>query len=261
MIPNILHQTWKSKTEMPERFRFWRESFPQLNPDLEIRLYDDADNRALLAETFPQLLELYDIFPKEIFRVDFIRPVYLYKYGGYYADLDFQCLEPLTAINKSRDIVIGRMGTDETYWHSVPNAFMASTPNQAFWVGYLAHCVQWWKGLRDKPDIADRPEFVTGPVVLRANTLLYLHQRKTFKQAIHEFVAECALDLDPEALEYGRLTVLPGHILYPLNWKDQIHRKFIGQMTEEKRLYSIAEAKELFPSSVAATYWTHSWRD
>lgn len=48
-----------------------------MKPELEIRLCDDADNRALLAETFPQLLELYDIFPKEIFRVDFIRPVYL----------------------------------------------------------------------------------------------------------------------------------------------------------------------------------------
>ena len=127
MIPDILHQTWKSKTDIPEQFRLWRQSFAALNPDTEIRLYDDADNRALLAGTFPGLLPIYDSFPAEIFRCDYIRAIYLYKYGGYYADLDFQCLAPLDALEKWKgDVIVGQMGTDDSHRHSIPNAFMAS---------------------------------------------------------------------------------------------------------------------------------------
>ncbi len=259
MIPAILHQTWKSKTQLPESFRHWRASFLELNPGFEFPLYDDADNRALLAQVFPQLLPLYDSFPREIFRADFIRPVYLYRSGGFYADLDFQCLAPLASLAGAHDIVLGRMGSDESYPHSIPNALMASAAGQAFWIGYLAHCMSQWRALQSRPWIAGHPEFVTGPVVLRAAALLYVHRRELFRTIVCRFIHACALDLDAQALGYGELALLPAHMLYPLNWHDDAHRQFKGEAAQRNILYGIPEAQRLFPRSVAVTWWAHSW--
>lgn len=260
MIPEVLHQTWKSKTALPERFRCWRESFLELNPRFEFRLYDDADNRALLAETFPQLLPLYDSFPREIFRADFIRPVYLYRFGGFYADLDFQCLAPLSQLNAgSPDIVLGRMGTDDSFAHSIPNAFMAAAPNQAFWIGYLAHCMLAWQAQHARARIVERPERVTGPVVLHATVALYLYESDKFRELVRQFIRATALDLDAGELAWGDLDLLPGHVLYPVNWKDNIHREFIAAAERRSAPHTVAEARELFPGSIAVTYWAHSW--
>lgn len=259
MIPAILHQTWKSKTALPEPFRHWRASFLELNPGFEFPLYDDADNRALLAQVFPPLLPLYDSLPREIFRADFIRPVYLYQFGGFYADLDFQCLAPLAGLAGSHDLLLGRMGSDDSFAHSIPNALMASTPRQAFWIGYLAHCVAQWKALQSSPRIEARPELVTGPVVLRVAALRYTQQRDLFDKIVRRFINACALDVDADALGQGELALLPAPVLYPLNWKDEAHRRFMGATARRNLLPDIPQARRLFPGSVAVTWWAHSW--
>jgi mannosyltransferase OCH1-like enzyme len=260
VIPAILHQSWKSKTDLPEPFRHWRSSFLELNPGFEFPLYDDADNRALLEQVFPQLLPVYDAFPREIFRADFIRPVYLYRFGGFYADLDFQCLAPLAGLGGAHGIVLGRMGSDESFPHSIPNALMASPAGQAFWIGYLAHCVAQWRVMQQRPGIAARPEFVTGPAVLRTAVLLYLQQRELFAKIVRGFIGRCALELDADALEYAELALLPAHVMYPLNWKDEQHRQFMGATVRRNVLHDVPEARRLFPRSVAVTWWAHSWR-
>ena len=55
-------------------------------------------------------------------------------YGGIYADLDVECLKPLDEVLAEGDIVVGRMGSDFTNPHSIPNATMASKARQAFWL-------------------------------------------------------------------------------------------------------------------------------
>src|SRR5512139_267642 len=260
MIPNILHQTWKSKTDIPEKFRHWRQSFFDLNPDLDYRFYDDADNRALLESCMPQLLDLYDSFPSEIFRVDMIRAVYLFKFGGFYADMDFQCLAPLAKMARSDiAIVLGRMGTIATFPHSIPNALMGSEPGEGFWLGYLAEIERTWHRLRDREGIEKRPEYVTGPVVLKHSVGRYRLQMNQFRKDVLDFAREKRIPLDKE-IPFGRMAVVPPHILYPISWKDQVHRWFLRMASEENLLYSIEEARKMFPHSVAVTYWSASWQ-
>ena len=62
-----------------------------------------------------------------------------------------------------------------------------------------------------------------------------------------------------DALKISKLVVLPGHILYPINWNDKIHQAFRTSVLEKKKVFSIAEARVLFPASLAVTYWSHSW--
>lgn len=261
MIPYILHQTWKSKTELPDRFRAWQNSFLAMNPGLELRFYDDADNRALLEQVFPQLLPLYDSFRREIFRVDFIRPVYLFTAGGFYADMDVQCLKPLDMMKlEQRDLLLGRMGTDVDFLHSVPNAVMASAPGEAFWLAYMAEIEAAWESRRADAEIDERPEYVTGPVMLRQTVFRYLRDPEETRRYVLAFIARHGLAIDAAELKFSELTLVPGHVLYPINWADRIHRLFLNPRNRAGKMLSAEQAKLLFPNSVAVTYWTHSWK-
>lgn len=258
-IPHLLHQTWKSKTDIPQNYAFWSSSFLECNPGLEVRLYDDRDNRALLAETFPGLLPLYDAFPREIFRADFIRPVYLFRFGGAYADMDYQCLQPLVEVfSADSAIVLGLMGKTDFHINSIPNALMFSRPGQGFWLGYLALIEEAWSAEPDKQG-ARRPDLVTGPVVLRRAVFLYRADRAAFRRLVEEFIARHGLGLELSALEFGEVFILPGGVFYPLDWNNPEHFHFKADMLQLGRLYSVAQAREMFPGSLAVTYWTHSW--
>jgi mannosyltransferase OCH1-like enzyme len=241
---------------------YWQASFLRHNPGIDYRFYDDSDNRSLIEEVLPGLLPFYDSLPREIFRVDFVRPVYMLKHGGFYADMDFQCLAPLARIGAARaDVLLGKMGSNDAFPHCLPNAFLASRPNQGFWLGYLALIEEAWAELKAREDIADKPEFVTGPVVLRKAARHYLTDRAGFRDKVMDFIERNDLSVDKAALEFGRLSILPSHILYPINWFDQIHARFLRQIKGpggQIRLED-AEARELFPGSVAVTFWTRSW--
>src|ERR1700755_3694858 len=90
-----IFQTWKSKTSLPDNFRYWHSTIVGKNPDFAVTLWDDADNRNFIAGNFPWFLSIYDQLPAEIYRVDCVRYFYLYAYGGFYIDLDTECLAPL----------------------------------------------------------------------------------------------------------------------------------------------------------------------
>ena len=95
MIPKIFHQTWKSK-ELSEPLISYCRSWKRFNPDCEYRLYDDADCLALVRAEFPHLANLYEALPLAILRADFFRYLAIYRFGGLYADVDMECLQPLS---------------------------------------------------------------------------------------------------------------------------------------------------------------------
>ena len=261
MIPRILHQTWKTRDNFPENFAQWSSSFALTNPELERKIYDDNDNREIVKAFAPALLGLYDEFPREIFRADFVRPMYLFFQGGLYADLDFQCLQSLDPIlkNPSLDLILGRMGTDINFIHSIPNAFMASSANQAFWIGYLA-AIEWaWNSKKNIKSIENQPEHVTGPAILRELVSIYSRQPDQFKKMILIFIQKKKLKINPDQLKFSKLTLLPSHLLYLINWNDLLHKAFRINTMKQQKIFSLAEARILFPTSLAVTYWAHSW--
>ena len=260
-IPHILHQSWKSKTDLPDNFRQWRQSFFDLNSGIENRFYDDADNRALVEECFPKLLHIYDSFPKEIFRVDFVRPIYLFRFGGIYADLDFQCLADLTRSGlRDRQIVLGRMGEDASFPHSIPNAFMASRPGEVFWIGYLAAIERCWAVLKANSAVNARPEWVTGPVVLHQLIALYRNDRARFRAMVKRFLSRHPPESAPARLREGRISIYAAPALYPLNWKNKEHRALLLRLKAKPSPPDTEEACRMFPGSLAVTYWSYSWK-
>jgi mannosyltransferase OCH1-like enzyme len=233
-FPKRIFQTWKNKSP-PKKMAYWAETWRLHNPDYEYVLWDDADNRRLVSEKFPWFLQTYDGYDVEIKRADAIRYMFLYTYGGIYADLDFECLKPFDSLLEEYsgyDIILGRMESSSgpsAKWHSsnnIPNAIMISKPGCSFWIRVLQRMVM-------KAAVSGgqgRPEVETGPIVLKE---------------VYSFAWT------------DSIKVLPSSVLYPISWATDEEERLVALNSDEHSLTQAMKIK--YPSAYAVTYWAHSW--
>jgi len=263
MIPRAVFQTWKSKDRLPAKFAFWSSTWVERNPGFRHVLWDDADNRSFVAEKFPWFLPTYDSFPAEIMRVDSVRYLYLFEFGGVYSDLDFHCLKPLepllAELEGDWDVVLGRMVTREELeerafppqwlnWchaNSIPNAVMISKPREPFRLFVLSSIMK-------REDVA-RPEVRTGPVLLKECYERY--------QASSEVADEVLRHFPGEAFGRSRVKVLDPPYFYPVDWTDPLDQAMVVTPVSKDADYlpSTEELEESYPSSYAVTFWCNSW--
>ncbi|KAB5585567.1 glycosyltransferase family 32 protein [Coniochaeta sp. 2T2.1] len=183
-IPKLIHQSWKT-TQLPAKFEQWSRTCREKHPDWEWVLWTDEDNLELVRRYFPWLVDTYVSLPGDIYRVDLARNLYMYLFGGVYLDLDTECLQPVSSALSSVNVpitdstsptstnpprqaaVFGRMGSNTSSPHSIPNAWMASTPGHPF---FLAPLVSARAEIAKSRNLLQRPwydypsaEEMTGP--------------------------------------------------------------------------------------------------
>jgi mannosyltransferase OCH1-like enzyme len=109
MIPKIIWQTYKDSFDqlqpyMVDAINTWKN----LNPDFEYRYMDDIQAAEFILNEYGQ--EWHNIFvnlPVGVMRGDLWRYMIIYKYGGVYADLDTECLNPInTWLNEDYDMIV-----------------------------------------------------------------------------------------------------------------------------------------------------------
>lgn len=91
-ILNILHQTYASThdTLLPHILQENIDKIKSMNPDLEYRLYDDADIVEFVKNNYDSRIFQYfnHIHPKySIAKVDLFRYLLIYKCGGVYLNI------------------------------------------------------------------------------------------------------------------------------------------------------------------------------
>jgi mannosyltransferase OCH1-like enzyme len=250
-IPARIFQTWKSKNALPPNFQAWCASFDTQNPHYKHELWDDQDNRSLISQEFPWFLPTYDEYPAEIYRADAIRYFYLYRYGGIYADLDTECLRPLDELLMLSGVALGRMGTNHDFPHSIPNAIMASSPSQEFWVLVMALLMLFAERFRGA-----RPEVLTGPILLKRALDMYLTAYST--SSMH-FIATLknASGVNRNS-EKSRITLLDNKLWFPLEWSNPAHQQLRRDILDGKDIDKSTKAL-IFPNAWMVTYWAHTW--
>jgi hypothetical protein len=70
------------------------QSWKEKNPGYEYRFYTDDDMDKMVAEDHPELVPLWKRMTG-VLKADFFRYLVLFKYGGYYADIDVTCNTPI----------------------------------------------------------------------------------------------------------------------------------------------------------------------
>ncbi|MBK1793864.1 hypothetical protein JHL21_05075 [Devosia sp. WQ 349] len=172
-IPKVVHFTWKTKTLTKFAQRTWDE-WQRTHPDFELKLWDDADCRALIAEHYPEHLSTYDGYRSGIFRADAWRFFVLHHEGGIYADLDVLPKARIDELIEDTECFVGaeperHVEENDGLYRGMPfvlcNAFMGSVPGHKFWercMGAMARCAA-------SNDVVDAtgPRLVNG-VALRA---------------------------------------------------------------------------------------------
>lgn len=242
--PKHIFQTWKSKTVEHPVLKKWQESWKTFNPEFEYTLWDDDDNRAFISTYFADFLPIYDSYDREIKRADVVRYFYLYKYGGIYADLDFECLKPFGPIiddmnNNNIDIVVGTLGKMDNPkhdLHDIPNAIMISRPESDFWKLVIRVLTNIGSDSNNMP-----PELATGPCILKI--CIHYYTRVLDEDNIYALFTKNIFSGIDCNFSSNIIAVKPA-IFYPINWGKNEDREI---------------KKFDFPDSYAVTYWMHSW--
>ena len=97
MIPKVIYMCHKNL----DKIKIYSQNWKKLNPNYEIKLYDDEMCKKFLLEEYSQLyLDIFNYLEDGPIKADFWRVCILYKYGGLYADAD---IEPLVSLSKYID--------------------------------------------------------------------------------------------------------------------------------------------------------------
>ncbi|KAH6576873.1 hypothetical protein BASA60_004339 [Batrachochytrium salamandrivorans] len=206
-IPHIIHQSWKTNV-LPLKFKKW--------------------------QTFPWMLERFNSFSKNINRADTARYMYMYMIGGFYADLDVDCLKPHTPIANKGGIVLPLMSRDYTFEHNIPNSWLGSVPGHPFWIFLL-------NKIKDRP-LDQNIEASTGPIVLY--------------HALREF------ELNHMDESMPTITYMPKELVIPYDWHNT--EGLLDICSATKSTINTTRCRELvdpFNKAFTITYWSHSWGD
>ena len=97
-------------------------SWKKFNPDWEYKLWDEENIKELKVSDF-------NVYSKEInpgYRSDILRYIILNKFGGLYADTDFECLKSIPTNILNYKFVAGVMFGNKP---SIGNSILLSSPN------------------------------------------------------------------------------------------------------------------------------------
>ncbi|MGE0009494.1 MAG: glycosyltransferase family 32 protein [Candidatus Babeliales bacterium] len=101
-IPKVIHQIWLG-SRPPEELKKLQKTWIDLHPDWDFKVWTEAD------------LEAFDLINKESFKnavnygekANIWRYEILYRFGGLYVDVDFECLKPFDLLHHWCDFYTG----------------------------------------------------------------------------------------------------------------------------------------------------------
>lgn len=173
----LIHRTWKTY-DVPKPGRQYVQSWESRYPLHTHVLWNDADNLCLVELHYPEFLECYNAFPLSIMRVDFVRLLYLHRYGGLYADVDYECIQtPLEEIDTMIE-PIAVVRSPFILCEVMQNSLMRATrSNHPFW--YAVCC-----------NIREAFNFTVDPVYLQKT-----NGKKTFRFFTNKLISKAAYTL------------------------------------------------------------------
>lgn len=116
MIPKIIHQIWVGSYAIPAREQKIMEELKAKHPDYTHYLWTDSN----LPEIPERLREMYrKMYDKKdyVYCADMLRWIVVHEYGGWYLDIDWECIKTLDHLNidDKSGVVFGHWGIGWTH--------------------------------------------------------------------------------------------------------------------------------------------------
>jgi mannosyltransferase OCH1-like enzyme len=143
MRPNVIYFCNKKIGEIEKKVT---GNWARLNPEYEIRLYDDEKCKEFLLSHYGKLYsEIFEYIEEGPIKADFWRVCILYANGGIYSDIDNEPLVPVDEwINEKADFVIC---SSYICFNYNPN-FIVSERNNTI----LKRCIDWYVNKYERKD-------------------------------------------------------------------------------------------------------------
>ncbi len=134
IIPKIIHQIWIG-SDVPECFDVLCQTWKDMHPDWEYNLWTDERVKDELFPLYNQAY--YDESESMGVKSDLLKWEIVYRFGGVYVDMDFECLKPLDLLHYTYDFYTGYQPLD-AFFVQLGAALYAAYPNHPI----LKHCIE-----------------------------------------------------------------------------------------------------------------------
>ncbi len=203
------------------------------------------------------------------FSEEMIKGINSADYGRrVYMDFDTECLHPSEHVfdeftmprrRPLKTALIGRMDSDANFEHSIPNAWMASSPGHPFFLVLPAHVD---RRVRESTS-DDDPEHLTGPVALRDAIARYEKEKVRDGDELGVEIRGIRerYPLEPSRHADHQVVLLPGDVIYPYSWwRDGEPYRDICWVLKDAFNASLCKEKLEVErkESACITYWSHS---
>lgn len=123
-IPKKIHQIWMGEGKKPTYIKKFMDSWKKNFPEWEYILWDDDK----IEKTDFKVKKYFHHFENYTFKCDMLRFEVLYRYGGIYADTDFECIRNFEHLLDNLDFLAAKDKEDLV----IHNAIMGCIPNHEF---------------------------------------------------------------------------------------------------------------------------------
>jgi hypothetical protein len=147
MIPQLIIQT--GPPGLPLLLQAAVANVKLLHPGFEYRFYDDADIEQFLEEHFPEYKAEYQSFRFRIQRYDFFRYLAIYKFGGFYLDIDMFLARDLNPLLESNCVFpFEELAARQYFWKNlqmdwqIGNYAFGAEPGHPFMAAVIENCLR-----------------------------------------------------------------------------------------------------------------------
>ena len=137
MIPKIIHQVWEGQDgPMPSLLKELSNTWKAHHPTWQYEFWNEERMTTFVKNNYPEFWDIYLSFPYDVQRWDSIRYLILYKIGGLYVDVDYECLENIELLLADRSCCFAMEPDAHAKLFNKTivfnNALMASIPEHLF---------------------------------------------------------------------------------------------------------------------------------
>lgn len=226
-IPRVIHQIYEDMEGPPSSLLKISESWREKNLDWEYRFWTKKDINEFLSDFYPELIPIYTSFHYAVQRWDAIRYLILYKLGGVYVDMDYECTESIASLLQGVECAMGLEPAGHCVLRRKPyivgNAFMATIPRHPY-----------FKELIDT-------------VFYKANRISYSSPAQEILNSTGPYMTTRVYE---NSLYQERVSLIPAGLISPLT-REEILDMMNGEIS--------ADIKDKIEKSYAIHYFFGSW--